>query len=121
MPLWAAFIAGAGLAVTLVTLLLKSGMWFGHQDVTVMELRQLRLEMDRLNDWKALIASGVLLEKVTTLEQRLREVIDWKHRVGEDPSKTLLELYRLMMEDFKRVEGDIARLEARVFDGPGHK
>ena len=81
MPPWAAFIAGMGLALSIGAILVKLGMWGGSHE-----------------------------GDIRRLDEEIRRLRDWRHKVGEDPCDSVLRLYNLM-------EKDIDELRKKVFNG----
>lgn len=81
MPTWAAFLAGVASAITIGTVLVRVGAWGGHQD-----------------------------GDIARLEDEVRRLRDWRHRIGEDPCDSILKLYVML-------EKDIEELRKRIYNG----
>lgn len=92
MNLWLQFILGAcAVIVTVSKILVDVGVWGGHVDSGLASVRRHEDEINRLRDWR--------------------------HKIGEDPNHSVLQLYRILAEDVKELERelkeDIRSLEAK--------
>jgi hypothetical protein len=78
MENWSPWVALAALAVSIGTLVFKSGVGIGEHDSTAKDLERLEFEIQRLRDWR--------------------------HRIGEDPAGYFVQALDVLADRVKRLE-----------------
>lgn len=116
MGWWVPFISGAGVAVVLVQVLIKSGIWIGHHDDDSARLAGLRADC---LVWIAGLKTDII-ERLADLKGEIKSLRDWRHEVGDQPGWEAGETCKLLESKIEMynhfLTGRLETLEATARD-----